>query len=136
MRSNLGFILDRVALNLAESGTTITLRWQTLTGGTLDPVTGATVGATRTAQSETVKGFVHFVQIAQSGQRIFNEVEVGDCIVDLDPAVTLEGRDGLYFEIDGQRWVAKQFSDKLGKSWDVVAAGQRLYRSVLLRKAT
>jgi len=136
MRSNLGFILNRVGMNLEESGSDVTLRWQTVAGGTVDPVTGATVGGTRTAQTQTVKGFVHFVQIAQSGQRIFNEFEVGDCIVDLDPAVTLEGRDGLFFEIDGQRWVPKQFSDKLGKSWDVVAKGQRLFRSALLRKAT
>lgn len=136
MRSNLGFILDRVALNAQESGTEIVLHWQTLSGGTVDPVTGATVGATRTAESEPVKGFLHFVQIAQSGQRIFSEVEVGDCIVDLPQAVTLEGRDGLTFEIDGAMWVPKQFADKLGRTWDVVAQGQRLFRSVLLRKKT
>jgi hypothetical protein len=136
MRSNLPFILSRIPANLAESGTDVTLHWTTLAGGTLDPVTGATVGATPTAQTEAAKAFLHFVQIAQSGQRIFNEFEVGDCIADFAPTVTFEGREQLWFEIDGQRWVAKQFSDKLGRTWDVVMQGQRLFRSVLLRKAT
>jgi hypothetical protein len=136
MRSNLGFILDRQALNLAESGTDIVLHWQTLSGGTADPVTGATVGAVRTAQSQSVKAFVHYVNIAQSTQRIFSEIEKGDCILDLDPAVALEGKDGLQFEISGERWVQKEFSEKLAKSWDVLMQGQRIFRPVLLRKAT
>ena len=136
MRSNLPFILGRVDSNLAESGTDIVLHWQTLTGGTVDPVTGATVGGVRTAQTETgVKAFLHFT-ISQNAQKIFNELEVGDCIVDLPPDTTIEGRDNLQFEINGERWVQKPIGERLGKSWDVVAQGQRTFRTLLLRKAT
>lgn len=136
MRSNLAFILDRMPLNLAESGTDVRLDWYIVTGGVADPISGSTAGGTRTPQTETVKGFVHYVQVAQSGVRQFAEFEAGDCIVDFGPAVTLEGRLGLTFLIDGQRWVAKELGEQVGKTWDALVQGQRLHRSVLLRKAT
>lgn len=136
MRSNLAFIQSRIPLNLAESGTTITLEWDTITGGTVDPVRQTTVGGTVTRQTATVKGFLHYVQIAKQGVMQFNEFEQGDCIVDLAPDADIDGKTNLRFTIDGERWVAKDLGEKLAKTWDVVVQGQRLYRSVLLKKAT
>ena len=136
MRSNLAFIVSRIASNLAESGTDITLGWDVMTGGTFDPVKQTTVGGTLTRPTSTVKGFIHFVQIARQGVLHFNEFEQGDCIVDLAPAAAVDGLTNLRFTIAGERWVAKDLGAKLAKTWDVVAQGQRLYRSVLLKKAT
>lgn len=136
MRSNLALIKSRIALNLAESGTDITLSWETVSGGTFDPVRQTTAGGTVTTQTATVKGFVHFVQLAKQGVMQFAEFEQGDCIVDLAPDAEIDGKAHLKFTIDGQRWVAKDLGEKLAKTWDAVVQGQRLYRSVLLRKAT
>lgn len=136
MRTNLPFILERMELNLAESGTDIALKWMATTGGTPDPVTGAVVGGSSTPQTETVKAFVHFVQPGTSAVKMFNEIELGDVIFDFGPNVTLEGRTQLAFELAGVRYVQKDISDKLAKSWDVIFQGQKLHRTVLCRRAT
>lgn len=134
MRSNLPFILDRLALNAAESGTTVTLRWTQLSEVTEDPVTQAKLGVP-TPMTAAVRGFVHFPS-ATSAVRMFTEVQVGDCLLDLPAEVELEGLDGLVFEIDGERWLPKAVGEKLAAHWDVLVNDQRLYRTVLLRKAT
>lgn len=137
MRSNLAFIKKRVALATSAGaqggGTDVVLKWNTLTGGTLDPTTNSLVGATAEPQTETVKALLHF--IGGSFQvREFVEIEVGDCIADFAATVTLEGRTGLYFEFNGAQWEQKPMSDRLAEMWDTVVKGQRLFRTVLLKK--
>jgi hypothetical protein len=134
MRSNLDFIESRIAENLAESGTDILLQWSEFSGATTTDINGSTLG-TSEVRTETVKGLVHYPQIATSQVRQFNEVEAGDCIVDFAGDVAIDGKPGLRFVIAGETWEAKKLSDKLGRSWDVVAQGRRLVRSVLLRKS-
>ena len=136
MRTNLQFILQRLGENLAESGTDILLAWDEYRPGTpLDDVT-QTPNGTPTPQQQVIKGFVHLVQAStMSTVKQFNEIETGDCIVDLSPDAPIDGKVNLRFVIAGETWAPKQISDKLGRVWDVVAQGQRLYRSVLLRKA-
>lgn len=136
MRSNVAFILDRMPLNLAESGTDILIQWDVITGGTFDPVLQTTTGGTKSVQSQTVKGFVHYVNLAESGSKMWNEFQQGDCIIDLAPDVVTDGKLNLRFTIDGQRWVQKNLGDKTPVTWNALAQGQRLYRSLLLRKAT
>jgi len=136
MRSNLEFILQRIGENLAESGTDILLTWDEYPPDTpVDEVTQTPQG-TPTQNQKCVKGFVHLVQAStMSTVKQFNEIETGDCIVDLAPDADIDGKLNLRFIIAGETWCPKQISDKLGRAWDVVVQGQRLYRSVLLRKA-
>jgi hypothetical protein len=145
MRSNLAFIAQRVGLNLAESGTDVLVSWMTWpVNSAVDPVTQSRTGKP-TAMSMTVKAFLHFPQpSADSAVRQFNEIELGDCIADFHQDVQLDGLDKLEFvflkpdgtPIDNQKWVTKPTGEKLAQSWNVVLQGQRLYRPVLLRKAT
>ena len=136
MRTNIEFISQRIGENLAESGTDILLTWDEYPADSpLDDVTQTPQG-TPTHQQKCVKGFVHFVQASTTSTvKQFNEIETGDCIVDLAPDVEIDGKINLRLVIAGETWCPKQISDKLGRSWDVVAQGRRLYRTVLLRKA-
>jgi hypothetical protein len=131
---NLGYILARSRQALEEAGTPVTLRWREFQGEVnLDPVTGAKLG-TSVERTETVKAHLYFVG-ATSVVRQHAEVEVGDCIADFDAAMAWEGRDGLVFEINGERWVPKKVSELLASTWDAVVAGKRLHRTVLLQKS-
>lgn len=135
MRSNIGKIATRVGLNLKKSGTDVVLKWKEWTGTpTVDPTTESEIGES-TDQTETVQGFVHYIQ-ATTSLRQFGEVEVGDCIVDLHQDVDIDGKQSLVFIIDGEEWKQKQIGDKLAKYWAVMAQGQKLFRTVLLRKTT
>lgn len=137
MRTNLPKILQRQRVNRALNGTDVTLAWTETAGGTVDPLTKAVVGGTVTPRRETVKAFVHTVQIATSSVQQFNEFENGDLILDLAPETVLEGRAGLTFTLpNGDVWVAKKIGDRLGRTWDATVQGKQLYRSVLLRKQT
>ncbi len=134
MRSNLEFIESRIAENLEESGTDIVLTWREFSGATVvDEINGGKLG-TSEERTETVKGFLHFPQIAGTQVRQFNEVQVGDCIVDFAGDVELDGKEGLRFTINGESYEIKPISDALRKSFDVVMQGVPLVRSVLLRK--
>jgi hypothetical protein len=131
---NLGYILARSRQALAEAGTPVTLRWREFQGEvSLDPVTGAKLGAS-VERTETVKAHLHFVG-ATSVVRQHAEVEVGDCIADFDAEVGFEGKDGLVFEINSERWVPKKVSELLASTWDAVVEGKRLHRTMLLQKS-
>lgn len=135
MRSKIGFITKRVGINLNQSGTDIVLNWTQYTGTvTVDPTTQSKLGTSAPA-TQTVKGFVHYVQ-ATSAVKQFVEVETGDAIVDLHQDVVVDGLDDLVFVIDGEEWMQKKISDKLVKYWSAIMHGQKLFRTVLLRKAT
>jgi len=78
-----------------------------------------------------------------SSVRQFNEVEVGDLILDFPGDAALpevrsqrsEVRD-LVFVVNEKHYVAKQIGEKLAQTWDVTVQGKQLFRTVLVRVAT
>lgn len=140
MRTNLPFILHRRSLNVDESGTEIALAWQTWPAGTtFDPTTQSYVADDDhqpTAQTGTLKAFIHFVNFLNSQVRQFNEIEVGDVILDVAPDTDLSGREGLTFTIDGQDYVPKPLSNRLAQAMDVIFQGEKILRPLLLRRKT
>jgi hypothetical protein len=120
---------------MARDGTDVIMTWVTLTGVTTDYALGVQTGVP-TVHTETVKGMVHFPQVAIRNVERFAEIEVGDILVDLPPTVTIEGRDGLEFTIDGARWTQKKVGAELAKHFEIVHENSRLCRTLLLSKAT
>ncbi|MCC7375702.1 MAG: hypothetical protein IT581_13675 [Verrucomicrobiales bacterium] len=133
MRSNLGKILSRRGVNLAARGTSIILRWKEF-DGQKDPVTGAKPDLAF-SNSEIVHGFVHAVAPGAHAVRLFNEVETGDIMVDINPTVSLN-RPGLVFEIGGVKYVQKPLGDKLAAANDATVRGQATFQTLLLRRQT
>ncbi len=140
MRSNLPFILHRIALGLAESGTNVTLTWLTWPPGTEFDVTTQRYVADETHQpaigSGTIMAFVHLPNFASNAVRQFNEIETGDIILDVAADAAVDGKDGLTFTVGGLTYVAKPISDRLARSWDVIFRGAKLLRPLLLRRKT
>jgi hypothetical protein len=138
MRSNIPRMRTAARLALKQRGpaTDVLIVWREFTGGTIDPVTGAHTGGTSVVKQLVLRGFVHFVEPASTTVRLYNEVEVGDCIADFAPDAPLDGKAGLTFIIGGEPWVQKEISQALAKSWDLQAGSEKLFRTVLLRKAT
>lgn len=141
MRSRVKFVARRIPGNLKQSGTPVTLVWNVWPADAVrDPVTQLFSG-TPTESRETVQAFLHFVN-ATSAVRQFNEIQVGDCIVDLSPSVVLTGRDGLAWLLPTgpngalETWTNKPMSSQLAALWDTMQGGTRLYHSVLLRRGT
>jgi len=134
-KSNYKAFRERFLARMAAIGTDVTLNWVTLTNVTVDGPTGARVG-TPAAQTETVKGYIHFPDIASMSVKQFAEVEAGDCVVDLPPTTTIEGRENLTFTINGEKWVQKHIGARLAQAWDTVFENTRFCRTLLLRKAT
>ncbi len=136
MRTNLSRILRRLPHNLAHNGTDVILQWIEWSGTpTVDPVTGSKTG-TRLERTAALKAFLHFVEVATSFVRQFNEVEHGDCIADFAPDAPLDGKEELAFVIGGEKWEQKTVGKRLATTWDVQAQNRKLFRTVLLRKAT
>ena len=138
MDLQVGDVLNEIARELNQNGTEILLQWNTLLGGTLpDPVDGTVPAAALVPQSKTLPAFVHQVQDAGTSQvRQFNEVEVGDLILDFPGDAAIDGLRDLVFVINGKPYVAKQIGEKLAQSWDVTVQGKQLFRTVLVRVAT
>jgi len=142
-------IEEAICTQLEEAGTDVLVTWEAYPEGTtIDPVTQSEVlpeGGAVIPMQMTVRALLHFPQpVGNTAVRQFNEVEVGDCIADFHQDVELDGKAKLQFvfldecgePIDGQKWVVKPIGEKLAQSWDAVVGGQRLMRTVLLRKAT
>lgn len=139
MRSRIPFIAGRLksAMNSPNGpGTNIAVSWSEFSGTTIiDPVTRATIG-TASRVTKRFRGFVHFVQIGSTAVKVFNEIEVGDVIIDLPGDAEIDGKTDLSFVIAGEVYVPKVVSERLAKSWDAVVGGVRMARTLLLRKAT
>ena len=133
MDLGLGDIENEIAREVAANGTPILLTWETLApGATVDPVDGSSDGWV--AQTLTLPALVHQVQpTGASAVRQFNEVEVGDLILDFAADAPLDGKRGLVFRVNGKAYVAKEVGAKLAASWDVTVAGRQLFRSVLVK---
>lgn len=135
VKSNYMAFRARFLKRMEKLGSDIRMDWVTLTGVTVDAPTGARIG-TATAKTETVKGYVHFPDISARSVTVFAEIEAGDCIVDLPPDVTIEGREQLTFTINGEKWTQKKIGTQLARAWDTVFENARFCRTLLLRKAT
>lgn len=140
MRSRINFVAGRVESNLAESGTCITLAWNIWPPNAVrNAVTNLYPGSPGLGREE-IKAFLHYVS-ATSQVRQFNEIQVGDAIMDFSPKVNLVGRDGLTFLLPTgpdnalEMWTNKPMSSQLARMWDAQQAGVKLYQTVLLRKA-
>ena len=143
MDLQVGDMLNEIARELHQNGTPILLQWNAVPAGAVpDPVDGSVAGLV--PQTKTLPAFVHQVQDAGSSSvRQFNEVEVGDLILDFPGDAALpevggqrsEVRD-LVFVVNGKPYVAKQIGEKLAQTWDVTVQGKQLFRTVLVRVAT
>ena len=147
MDLQVGDMLNEIARELHQNGTPILLQWNAVPAGAVpDPVDGSVAGLV--PQSKTLPAFVHQVQDAgTSSVRQFNEVEVGDLILDfpgdaaIDPpslaasSGAASARD-LVFVVNGKPYLAKQIGEKLAQTWDVTVQGKQLFRTVLVRVAT
>ena len=133
-RSLIGRIARRAQVNLARA-TLIDIEWTVTAGGTTDPTTGSNTGGTVTVKKGQLRALVHLVG-ASKALRQFAEVEVGDCMLDLAPDAALDGKKNLRFFVNGEWWTQKPVGSSLASAWDALAGGQRLFRTVLLSKAT
>ena len=133
MDLGLGDIANELARELAGNGTPICLTWAALApGAAVDPVDGYSAGWL--AQTLTLAAFVHQVQpTGASAVRQFNEIEVGDLILDFAADAPLDGKRGLVFWVSDKAYVAKEVGSRLAASWDVSVAGRQLLRSVLVK---
>ena len=143
MRTRVDFMAARLPIALATVGCDVGLTWQTWASGSgvsgsganePDAVDGLCSG-TPISHTETVRALVHFAG-GSTQLRQFTEIEAGDCLLDLSPEVVLRGRAGLRFTIAGEEWSMKPISSALAQIWDVQVANQKLFQTVLLRKAT
>lgn len=131
-------IADGCLRALNARGADVTLRWQTVVSGTLDPTTGAQVGGIVLEHSGTVKAFLHTVSPATSELRMHEEVEIGDVLLDFAPDVDLSGKEALRFDIGGDLYVQKRVGGPASRHFDVLSTpgGGATFRTVLARKAT
>ena len=133
-------ILNDVARVLGGAGpvkpTDVVLTWDEWpSNNTPDAVDGSRTG-TPTPATVTLPGLVHYVQLGTSQVRQFNEVEVGDLLLDFVGDAAIDGLRDLVFVVSGKPYVAKQIGEKLAQTWDVTVQGQQLFRTVLVRVAT
>jgi len=155
MPSNASFARRRMRANVAQRGrNAVAVHWSEISGGIADPLTGALRDGVETSVSGTLNALAREAP-PQSGERRFVEIEAGDVILDLDPEPqvvlapgqlisgtrTLEELQdkGARFEYPrgSRRWFTQQkLGENLASSWDVVIEGQRMLKTILLRKAT
>ncbi len=148
--TNLPFVLHRLALRLAGTvdmagGTDVLVAWVEIEGGALDPTTGAIVSGVQTPASGVIRA-LGVEEPARSVVRQFAEIQAGDLILEVDAAgqvlkpdgstVALAALDTPRFLWAGVWYVQKEVGEGLAASWNAVVAGQRLYRTLLLRRAT
>jgi hypothetical protein len=141
MDLQVGDMLNEIGRELNQNGTPILLQWNAVpSGATPDPVDGSVAGLV--PQTKTLPAFVHQVQDAgRSSVRQFNEVEMGDLILDFPDDAAIDAPSGgalrdLVFVVNGKPYVAKQIGEKLAQTWDVTVQGKQMFRTVLVRVAT
>lgn len=133
IRSGIGRITGRRGAALRAHGTPVTMRWREGIGSP-DPVTGAWAEM-GPEQSIEIRALVHSVAPGAHSVRLYAEVETGDILIDIDPAVQVD-KPGMTFELDGVKYVQKPIGDELAGAMDVVVNGQRTFRALLLRRQT
>ena len=106
---------------------------------------GCVVGATETAQSGVIRA-LGFEEPARTVLRQFAEIQAGDLLLTVNAAgqvtradgvlVALDALDGPRFTWGGGTYVQKEVGEGLAAAWGALVAGRRLYRTLLLRRAT
>lgn len=135
MMTRIPFLMKRAELARSGLGSTVTIHWVSWAGGTVDPVTGANKGGVKSSGTLVVKALVHSIA-AKSELKQFAEMKNSDVMVDFDADVALDGKQGLEFVIDGQRYTQKKLSDQVVKMFDVLVRDQKLHRTMVLELAT
>lgn len=133
IRSGIGRIAARRGAALHAHGTPVTMRWQEGIGSP-DPVTGAWAEM-GPEQSQVIRALVHTVAPGAHAVRLYAEVETGDILIDIDPAIPVD-KPGTTFEVDGIKYVQKPVGNELAGAMDVVVNGIRTFRTLLLRRQT
>lgn len=119
-------------------GVTVIAKWVELSETTdIDPVTDDPLGGTGTQKTFTFKSLVHYINPTKNGYRMFNELTIGDAIIDIPgDVIDFFGKNRLSFEFAGEEWVQKEVSDKLKQSWSILFGDIKLAQSIVVtRKA-
>lgn len=152
MPGNLSFIRHRLQLHLKGQNTRasdVIVHWIETDGGTPDDVTRAMVGGVQTPASGVMRAF-GYEEPARTVLRQFAEIKAGDLILDVDPDGVVElappqsgtvrlddiARQGVRFEWGGRLYSQAQIGEELAEAWDVIVGNQKLFRTLLLRRAT
>ena len=84
--------------------------------------------------SEEVAAMVHWITPEMVQRRGYVLLAAGDVIVDFPEAVTLTGRPGLWFEIDGKAYAQKKAGNELLDWPDTMVDGQRIWRTIAMSR--
>ena len=129
--SRLAFTKRRLAQLFAREGTDIILHWLDTDGLTQDPVSQTWPEDTPT-ETATIRGLIHATESAAAHVDHLI-LEKGGLVVDVPADAALEGKTGLEFEIQGQRFVQAKDSRALPTRWTTTTQGEQLIRTVLLQ---
>lgn len=150
MRSRISQAVYRARLALFGAGSianTVEVRWTEVSGGVVDPGTGARVGGVRTTRSGTLRA-LSLQEPPITTIRQYAEVQAGDLLLDTDPDGTVTLSDETTTTLDaiaahepmflyaGRGYVQKKVGGHLAAAWDAMTNGQKLFRTLLLRPAT
>ena len=148
--TNLSFIEHRLALRLRGTvniagGTSVLVTWIDTAGGTLDVASGALVGGVQTPASGVLPA-LGIEEPARSVVRQFAEIQAGDLLLEVDAAalvtrpdgstVALDTLDGPRFTWGDTVYAQKEAGTGLVTGWNALVANRKLYRTLLLRRAT
>ena len=152
MRTRAPWLSNRITANVATAGTDVPVRWSFTQGGSVDAGTGATVGATVTLVSGTLRAFA-LQTAATSVIRTHTEIGAGDLLLDLPGRPVVGVYDGQVvqsgtvplaalspysprFYWQGDWYAQKDVSESLAAAWAAVLNNQVLHQTILLRRVT
>ncbi len=118
----------------SPAAVTLLMRWQVVTGGSVDPTTGMAEGGATSEESLSLPALVHEVQPATRELRRFAEVETGDLIVDLAPDAPVDGKQALRFELGGRTYRPADTGTGLARHYDAQLAAGATFRTLLLKR--
>ena len=135
-------------------GGVLLVSWNQITGGGVEPVSGAQIGGVETPMSGTLPA-IAVEENARTVLRQFQEIQAGDLIVDLppNPQIVLflgQAQSGVlplsgvapcgprfqWAGNPGVQYVQANVGEKLGAAWNVAVQGVPLSATILLRRAT
>jgi len=144
MRSRIGFVANRIGVNLALNGTPIVVVWaQPLPGAPVDAGTGAQASVNC---SGVMNVFGHVAPLTNQ-VRQFTEIQGGDLLLDVAPTplvtvfpgqpvsgvVALDDLDTPRFQWGDQWYAAQRVGEGLISVWDARQNGVSLHRTLALR---
>jgi hypothetical protein len=156
MATNLDFVEYRMRLRLRGTvnltgATDVVVNWTQVEGGTADPITGALVGGVQTPVSGVIRA-LGAEEPARTVLRQYAEIQAGDVILEVNPHGLVEllpdqplsglvslddiSDQGVRFEWGGRQYAQAEIGEALAQAWNVIIANRKLYRTLLLRRAT